>query len=753
MKTFPLSGLSLALLAIGSVSGVSMATEVQQLKDITVITYEGSDANNLNNASITSLNVEDLGRSTANNARDMFRYTPGLQFSRTAGTGLGDISIRGMGGTGGTHTTGQNYVALNVDGMPLADTFKSGHYQRNTRATFDFSDLKQVDIIKGSGVVGSGKMGLAGTVNFITKDPKDYFQAGRQFGGNVRTGYDSADRSYMLGATLAGGDSDGLSAMLSFTHRKGHELRNKGGEDIISPARTRNNPTDYQSNNVLGKIVWQLNPNHRFSLKLDHYKFDSKQDVLNYDKRYVKTPRSFEDRFDSRRSGLSLRHDFKVDAGIFDSGFWQVYTQQSKQTRASDDTTYLNYGMIFDIETMYKVRNSGLALTLNKQLKSGSVSHRIQYGVNLEHNRTESAQTSNGRTTVYNPKTITKDYNFFISDDIGLMDGRWFITPGIQIGRYQLNPKATDGYDPSKPNQPFESSRRSYVNWELGTRFNLSENHQLFFSYRQGLKGQSFAEMNSRTGHGTALPSPDLKPEKARTFELGLRSQGRLGHQTITAFHSTYRDMIYRASKEVPNPNFGQPRQPRFLTQYFMQNHSGKVVIYGLEYEGRLNLAEAFGAPDGLYVAGAIAYAKGRDRRGKDTEPWSDVDPINGFLRLGFDAPNNTWGVATSLNFARGKKAKDINSKWLEDAEKGSARAGYKVAYLPTGGYATLDVTAYARPLKNLHINAGIYNVTDRKYLTWNDVKSSVSDAVSPFPHGRMTQAGINFGLNMRYEF
>ncbi|MDK7179124.1 TonB-dependent receptor, partial [Micrococcus luteus] len=76
----------------------------------------------------------------------------------------------------------------------------------------------------------------------------------------------------------------------------------------------------------------------------------------------------------------------------------------------------------------------------------------------------------------------------------------------------------TTGYDDKAP---FTTSSRNYVNAEIGTRFNLNDYNQLFLSYRQGLRAQSFAEMNSAGFHSRSLPNPDLKPEKSRGFELG----------------------------------------------------------------------------------------------------------------------------------------------------------------------------------------------------------------------------------------
>lgn len=713
---------------LAAVSGSAYAQEaLEDLGQVNVVSTADSAsvaANNAQNTAITLIGVEAIDKGTAQNAKDLFRYIPGVHFERSATAGVSDIMIRGMGGAGSDDGTGQNRVAINIDGIPLNDAFTHGHITRNTRATFDTSDLKQVEVIKGPGVIGAGRSGLAGTVNYTTKDPEDYYRDDHRYGGNIRSGYDSQDRSKFIGGTVAGDLSDSLSAMFSFTHRSMHELKNKDGLDVVGAERTRTNPAKANSQNYLGKFVYRANDNNKFTLKLEHFNLRNRIDVL--DTKYAKTG-DYEDYNKNKRSAFSLRHDFVADSILFDSGHWLVYTQKTEQIREQD----LAYGIPSYGITGFKVRNSGAQLAFNKQLNTSSVQHNLQYGLNYERTSTDvswlwdASVFGMGVSNIqFQPKTVVNNYDFFISNDIALLDGRWFITPGVRFGHYKISPKATEGY---KATAPFEQSSRSYTDVELGTRFNLNDNHQLFFSYRQGLRAQSFAEMNSAGFHSKSIPNPNLRPEKSRGFELGLRSHGRLGSQTITAFHTSYKDMIAKT----------------FIGRYpnnssTMYNKSGKVVIYGLEYQGTLNLAQAFGTPDGWKLTAGLAYAKGRDR--ELDQPWASVDPLTGYLQLSYDDPSDTWGVATILNFAKAKKAKDIDEANLK------AGNGYR----PIGGYGTVDLTGYWQATKHLHINAGIYNLGDRKYVTWNDAQSA---ALMGNQYSRMTRPGRTFALNVRYEF
>ena len=58
-----------------------------------------------------------------------------------------------------------------------------------------------------------------------------------------------------------------------------------------------------------------------------------------------------------------------------------------------------------------------------------------------------------------------------------------------------------------------------------------------------------------------------------------------------------------------------------------------------------------------------------------------------------------------------------------------------------------IDLTAYYRPIKDLTLSAGLFNLTDRKYWKWSDVRGE--DALD----ADNTQAGRNWAITAKYEF
>lgn len=685
------------------------------LSTVTVIDEAGETITNA-----VLIGEEELQKSLASNPHDLLKNVSGVEFTKGAGGSFRNITVRGMG----TGSGEGDRVVINVDGIPIAGSFRSGHATDNGQSYFDTADLKAVEVKKGANIVTGGVSGLAGTINFTTKDPVDYLQEGNSFGGNVRAGYSGTDDSYNGGFSLAGKFTDTLSAMFSYTYRNYHEIENYDGLDTIGTDRTAKNPTDADSNNVLGKIVFAPNADNQFKLKLESYNADSDTQILD---KTLSPSGDYHDRFDTNRKTVSLSHDFSIDTAAFDSGHWQVYYQDSKQDRDNDYQSN-SYGLS-EGHTQYQLKEVGADARFAKQVSN----HTIGYGFRLRQTDVTtrlyyySPSVNSTRPYQLQPDTKTNYYSAFVTDDIALANERFHILPAIELTHYKLEPDTTDGF----VGDAIDISNTS-VSWSLGTTFAITDAHQLFASYRQGLKVPSMKEQNpgAISAHGTQyIPNPGLKPEKSRTFELGVRSSGSLGSQTVSLFHDTYQDLLtteYNAtagvSQSVNNPH--------------------DVTIYGIEYQGELDLGE-LGMPEGLKLKGGLTYTKAREETDSGKQPYSAADPLNGHIGVAYDAPSDKWGAEWMTYFSASKKSKDISDEDL------NARYG---ALSPIGGYGVSNLTAYFKPIKDLQINAGVYNIFDKRYAVWSESQDTNAYYQS-LPYAYVTEPGRTFGINFRYDF
>ena len=58
-----------------------------------------------------------------------------------------------------------------------------------------------------------------------------------------------------------------------------------------------------------------------------------------------------------------------------------------------------------------------------------------------------------------------------------------------------------------------------------------------------------------------------------------------------------------------------------------------------------------------------------------------------------------------------------------------------------------VDLTAYYKPMKDLTVRAGVMNLTNEKYYSWNDVRGQSELKLED------TQAERNYTLSVKYDF
>ncbi len=118
-----------------------------------------------------------------------------------------------------------------------------------------------------------GSNAIGGAVSYYTLDPSDIIKPGEDVGARLKTGYSSADNSWLTSGTFAGrsGDFDGL---LHLSQRNGRETESYGDTGGTGLKRTEANPETNRTSNVLAKLGWNYNDDSRLGLTYERYKSD-----------------------------------------------------------------------------------------------------------------------------------------------------------------------------------------------------------------------------------------------------------------------------------------------------------------------------------------------------------------------------------------------------------------------------------------------------------------------------------------------
>ena len=273
------------------------------------------------------------------------------------------------------------------------------------------------------------------------------------------------------------------------------------------------------------------------------------------------------------------------------------------------------------------------------------------------------------------------------------------------------------------------------VSPKLGVTYQFDDRYTWFGQYAEGFRTPTakalYGRFENLAGGYTVEPNPDLEPEKSRGLETGLRGYFDAGSFDLALFYNEYRDFIDENAIT-----------PGYTSDTFQTRNIAHASIRGVEAKGRLNL-EHFGAAPGLYAQGSIAYARGRND--DNGAPLNSVNPLTGVFSLGYEQAR--YGGELTWTLVKRKTRIDESSLNIPDGT---------TSQFASPGFGLLDLTAYYQVTDDLAVNAGLYNLTDKKYWLWDDVRGydSVGEATvtSPANLDRLTQPGRNFAVNLVWD-
>lgn len=161
-----------------------------------------------------------------------------------------------------------------------------------------------------------------------------------------------------------------------------------------------------------------------------------------------------------------------------------------------------------------------------------------------------------------------------------------------------------------------------------------------------------------------------------------------------------------------------------------------RASIRGFEFKGDYKFARSGGAQ--FSIPFAYGQAKGKDD--VTGQPLNSINPATLSIGARYEA---AWGdVALVARHTEAKKLSDIDL-----AGAGTTLANTQYA---TPSYLTLDLNAQWKITKSWRLNAGISNLTNKKYIRWSDVQGVSSAAVFLDAY---TQPGRTFNLALTTDF
>lgn len=300
---------------------------------------------------------------------------------------------------------------------------------------------------------------------------------------------------------------------------------------------------------------------------------------------------------------------------------------------------------------------------------------------------------------------------------------------------------------------------RTYRNWSWNGGITLKPSDFIALSYRisNGFRVPAFYELYGKRTHIGLIDNEyvqneqrnhRLEPEKSMNHEMGGSFKGQFGYIDVSYFRNNYRNMIATACKKLTHK-----KSECFYNYHNIQD----VVLNGVNLIAKFDLHGILSLiPDGFYSSVAYNRVKVKDRKLTDQRLTSVNDPILDAIQparyvfgFGYDHPEEKWGIGITTTYSRAKKAEEVSGTRHHGIHR--VDLGGKL----TNSWYTHDITGYLN-YKNYTLRGGIYNVTNRKYSTWESVRQSSVNAVNQDQgsnYTRFAAPGRNFSLAFEMKF
>ena len=336
--------------------------------------------------------------------------------------------------------------------------------------------------------------------------------------------------------------------------------------------------------------------------------------------------------------------------------------------------------------------------------------------------------------------------------------------------------------------------------YNLGLNLDPTDWLRVQLKYANGFRAPTSDEIYMTFKHPqfSIQPNTDLKAETSKTKEVAFTFYKNSSYITLNAFQNDYRNFIDLV--EVgPRPI----EEGSIATYPFHQNQNrDRARVRGIEIASRLEMGDLFEKLQGFHLGYKFTYQKGRikdnglhpkykeflelnkaehpeyEAIARKPQPMNALQPTTSVYNIGYDAPSQKWGVDVYITDVAAKKAKDsFNSQWTSMVKRKenlytdtptdmeASKANGKEVKDSRGlwrnnRYTVIDTIAYWKPIKNLTLTAGVYNLTNKKYLTWDSARSirhlgTINRVETATGKGlnRFYAPGRNYRVSIQLEF
>ena len=494
-------------------------------------------------ASVSVITDKDLNKMHINNLDEAFVKIPGVYVGRLSGIGstTSQTVMRGVNAA--------NSVAVLVDGVQVNDSYNGSV----TWSAIPVDMVKRVEVLRGPASVLYGGNALAGVINIITKDVD-------KTSVNLKLSYGS-NNTQNHSLYVAGKASDKLDFNVNYEKKKtdGYITDPVLSSKAVIGAETTTTNTGAKRWIIgnKGKRQWDENTvgvgfKYHFdeskSLALDFTKNEYEysysaptsyfgDDIIKKAGTYFSTPGEKA----SNKYNMTYNdseNDWKAVVGYSDQ-YKQHDTSISKATDSSKPNTRFSFDLQKN-QTISANNNAVFGLNYRKDKMDATV-YKLADKFNSDSKIAVDSMASG----------TNKSYSAYVMDEHKFSD-RWTATAGLRYDKW-----STDGRIllPNKT-EAINYDESTYDNWSpsLSVMYKPEADSSVYLSWGKAFEAPSLYRMYSSSYSSNVynIANPNLKPQKAETFELGykkeLNNKSAIG---VSVYDTKYKGLLYKNSLGV----------------------------------------------------------------------------------------------------------------------------------------------------------------------------------------------------------